>query len=1035
MSSNKKAPDMPMLPPKEGELERRNAYRRLNPQGDEELVVKRIGKPDEETLNELADDILDLLESVEFGSMPTVASEQPNYDRVVNQPSPPQLVASRGDPARAAAETLTNMTVAPQTSELGLGPTPADDPETSRAKSPLSANPHAEDPISKYNAGYTGDGLNYGATHSESFVGTGAIAIAPVALGSRLPSRKKGRRSDENKDTTPRLENQMSTRRTINEWQPPFKGAGYDPGEHTMPKPQGKGVADRNPTQDSLGSYETELTGAGKEWPREGNDTEAMDRVDDENISDSASGAHESTHGEPTDGHTKKHGHNWPKQPKNSGQGVAEPFEGTRWSDGGTLSGGRGPGSDTWNHEEGPGMPDEGPITGTSGPQLGHPANESWSPQSMARHMGDDADLQALFDSYARQATAVCIEDFQNLLSAHGVDALIDETSLLNLMDINQEFVFHEGRDGDGPYWTPEAITEGQEGENRRPFKGNDNTLNEMQIRSPEQEVGLFDDPMNPTHELAGGPESLDLMQHHPHGGFLGGDPHEELTDPTAPSGLECPGCGYQGMEEECPECGTEMMDVGGEEGLTDPRGGEFPDDFTGVTPGRYNPTAPYRDDPFEQPDGPITGPPRMESREIVTGPHLVESLKNFMTSARSMIERNPRARSRDLAEALNFSWQFHASQVDARTCPTKVQQTLQGLMSKFPGFNPLTESEAMGKPEGTKLGGGDGPKENLPKQPTDMTTHGDKSMLGKHQSGKAMARTDNDGEAGNLWMAGTEKKMTGKSTNEGVVPGARPVARQAARPVVKPQMAQTPRPAQRPAPRPAPQAAAPVKPAAPAAPPQGGVATQAMQENISKLGAHVKKQVQESARGLGHGKFGLQFSLVVDESKLPAFLKDKKESKKGDKKPPFGKDKTKNEKPKKTRTPKRDSLAEALADAEEILQFHNPQDVTFEATFLGPNGQVALKQDIPLFTIMPRGPMVGEGKALFRFQRNAEAFADALVQEGVTCRVLPHNWGSAVEARTNYGMATRAFQFLAECGAGCAMPARRKDKNQKVKR
>ena len=98
----------------------------------------------------------------------------------------------------------------------------------------------------------------------------------------------------------------------------------------------------------------------------------------------------------------------------------------------------------------------------------------------------------------------------------------------------------------------------------------------------------------------------------------------------------------------------------------------------------------------------------------------------------------------------------------------------------------------------------------------------------------------------------------------------------------------------------------------------------------------------------------------------------------------------------------------------------HSPQDVTFEATFYGTNGQVALKQDIPLFTIGARGPMVGEGKALFRFHRNAEAFADQLVAEGVTCRVLPHNWGSAVQARTSYRVADQVFKTLAECNNGC---------------
>jgi hypothetical protein len=172
MGNKKKAPDMPVLPPRDGEIERRHAYRRLNPKGDEETVVLRQGKQDEETLNELAHDLLRLIEDIEFAGLPALSAEQPNSQRSVNQTSPPQLVASRGDPARAAGETLTNMTVAPQTSDLGLGlgPTPADGPDLSRAKSPLRSNSQGENPARKYSSGYTGDGLNYGATHSEGRV-------------------------------------------------------------------------------------------------------------------------------------------------------------------------------------------------------------------------------------------------------------------------------------------------------------------------------------------------------------------------------------------------------------------------------------------------------------------------------------------------------------------------------------------------------------------------------------------------------------------------------------------------------------------------------------------------------------------------------------------------------------------------------------------------------------------------------------------------------------------------------------------------
>lgn len=958
MGKPKKAPDMPKLPTRPGEVERPNVYVRLNPTGDEETVIKRKGTRDEETLNEISDDILGLIEGVEFGGMSALGAGQTNDQRAVNQTSPPQLVASRGDSIRTNGDTITNMTAPPaamSTSGLGMGPTPADAPDISRARSPLSANARVDDANSKYISGNNGDGLDHGATHSEAFVGTGAIAITPSLLGQ--PPRKK-RKS--------RSENTMTSRKTLNEWQPPFKSAGYTPGDHQMPKPGGKGVADREASNYDVGSYDTELSASGKEWPRDHNDTAAMCDVDDDGVEHKPQGSHESTHGDPNDGIQKKHGHNWPDQPKNSGQGVAEPFEGTRWSDGGTLTGGRGPGSDTWTHTEGPGMPSEGPITGTSGPQLGEPTNEGWTPDRMARMMGEEFDLQGLFNAYARKAQSVCLEDFQELCNAHGAEVVLDHVSMLRLMDANKEFMFYEGRDASGSYWLvddlpKQAVTEGRRGNVKG--HGGRKTLNEMQLRTPDDEIGLYNDRPNP-----GDPDfSEDPMAD------FGAGPIEPLdSDPTLGDAMggdmagemECPGCGYAGLEAECPECGTEMMDpMGGDvDGLADPNsmGREvdgLDDEFGSNDDLAAGPLDQIPEDDFDT----DALPGHQFENRIDNSPAIQESLRKFLVSARAMIGQNRRAAPRDLAEALNHSWDFYAGNVDANTCPSKVKQTLHGLMTKFPGFNPLTESDAMTAPEGTKLGGGDGPKDNLPKQPTNLTTHGDKSLLGKHQTNNL---------EGTPTISGTAKGMTGRSTNES---RKRPV----------------------------------------------GIATRTVKENINRLSAYVKKQIAEGAKALRGGKFKTSFAVAVTEDQLPDFIKNKQSKGKKDAK----------KKPSKKRTPKRDSLAEALADAEEVLQFHHPKDVTFETTFLGPNGQVALKHDTPLFTIMPRGPVVGEGKVLFRFQRNAEAFADQLVNEGVQCRVRPHNWGSAVEAKTNYKMAARAFQDLAECGAGCAAPKKRKAK------
>lgn len=167
MTKHREEEDMPIIPTPDGEVERRNAYVRLNPTGQKEFVRVKNGK-DEETLNELSDYLDSLIEDIQFTNMPALSAEQPPSQRITNQMAPPQLVASGGDSIRNNGDTITNMTVAPQTSALGLGPTPADSPEISRAKANLRSNPIGDRLASKDITDYDGDKLDYGATHSES---------------------------------------------------------------------------------------------------------------------------------------------------------------------------------------------------------------------------------------------------------------------------------------------------------------------------------------------------------------------------------------------------------------------------------------------------------------------------------------------------------------------------------------------------------------------------------------------------------------------------------------------------------------------------------------------------------------------------------------------------------------------------------------------------------------------------------------------------------------------------------------------------
>ena len=56
----KELPDMPEVDPDDGDIERHDAHYRLNPSGHKELVIQKKGEQDEETLNELAESLMEM---------------------------------------------------------------------------------------------------------------------------------------------------------------------------------------------------------------------------------------------------------------------------------------------------------------------------------------------------------------------------------------------------------------------------------------------------------------------------------------------------------------------------------------------------------------------------------------------------------------------------------------------------------------------------------------------------------------------------------------------------------------------------------------------------------------------------------------------------------------------------------------------------------------------------------------------------------------------------------------------------------------
>ena len=853
---------------------------RVNPQGDEEEVPARgpeVDDEDDETLNELAQELLDLVgldldllglgESVDMGAVSSAAEGGVSREQL------PHANARNRRSNKLSAPVLTRSTERgdgqPVDNDLegsGMHSVRAEGPELSRAKSKLRGNSMGEP--SKHT---TKDdeaqrsGLEHGVSVDESFTGTGAIAIMPYAHD--LAGDEEDEEENQDIEST-ETENIMRRKPALNE-----DGLSKSPsGGPAMDSPSGQGVANKSAKQETVGQYDTNTKSHGEAWPRQHNDTAAMCDVDENGVEGKPQGVHVSSSGKPDDGHQSAVGHDWPAEPKNSG-GAHEAAGGV-----GHMSG---------SHS------DSGDVS-----------ESTWSPALFGKMMSEgDVNLQALFDSYAKDVTMVCLEDFKTLCGVHGSDVTLDHRSLENLMEANQDFIFYQGEDADGLYWTPTPFAK------KKP-------LNEAQFRSPEEEGDWGD--MERGGALGPRDPHANPEEFKPKGRFSGGtnqdvdDNYDDLlnlgTAADASQGpgphsmfgsdFECADCGTVGPEQVCPDCGA---DLDGGEGGEEAAFGTQMDQSLGD----------YQEYGFGD-DRDEFGP--FESKTVVTGPAMVEAVKNFLSAANDIIEFSDSTAG--IAEALNHSWLHYARGVNPTQCPSKVKKSLVQLSRRFPGF--LAE-DAMDHLGGNPIGGKkqSGNKSSWLSEednpgPDDMKQHGSKE--------NPLARNPVNTHEKTPTIAGTEK--SGGSVKE---------------------------------------------------------SSSAIQRNISRLAVYTKKAIKEAAQRF-RGKYNLTFSVVVNEGKG------------------------------KVKTPVKNQLSEALADTEEILQFHNPADVALETNFCDSTGCTVFHTNIPMIKIDGRGPMYSEGKILFRFNKNAENFANELVAEGKTCKITDHNWGRAVIADVPRKMATKCF-------------------------
>jgi len=546
----------------------------------------------------------------------------------------------------------------------------------------------------------------------------------------------------------------------------------------------------------------------------------------------------------------------------------------------------------------------------------------------------------------------------------------LDEASVLQLMHNNNEFIFYEGVDANGPYWTPTPLAEGKkpwekgcdkcgtdpcecEGDDcgveegrQRPF---DRPISELQVRSPHDE-----NLRSQASEIEQDPDFGDwaVRNDYDDSGIGAGDPdldpnyQMDSSNGPGPFGMQnaaydtCPECGFTGNEEMCPECGGEMSEAGemGEEGFggeTDPElatADEYMDweDRAMEQGGYYAHDAPYDDEEEDMHGdddevGPMSG---------WVGPQQLDSPTNPQDDLDAMMREPPRS-SMNRMESKVFSPALKESL-------TSFMQSARGII----GDNSQQSSrqsigEALNQSWRHYVGGFD------PRRASTKVQMSLQELMKKFPTFDPLSECDAMDNLGGVAIADAgdgpkDKPITQptETTEMGEPLGKKQKNNLDGTPVIKGTEKKL----------------------------TGN--SKSVKENAEKLAKYVRKQLQESAPTT-KGKYAVRFACLVQEEDGSV-----------------------------NRTGTRSQLAEAVADLEELLQLHDNDSVVLEAYFTDGN-RVILKHKIPMIPVAKHGPLVSEDTALFRFNRHAENYANNLVSEGFTCKLVPHNWGAAVQVLT----------------------------------
>lgn len=822
-------------------------------------------------------------------------------------------------------------------------------------------------------------GLPDKSTAHESFVGTGAIAFAP----SVVPI-EKARKSPKRRKKTESI--MAQSRRLVEDNGSWFK-EGPVRGPHEMDSLQGDGVANRTPTKETTGKRDAKMTNQGDLWPRKHRGNLAMGTPK----SHGQTGDHSSEPGDAEDdGVTDAVGHDWPDGPKNSGQGVSEPFDRSL------------PGTEMPSGTEPKGFGTETPASD---------AKNEWSMSRISAMMESDSlsgvELQQLFDAYARETDYVCVENFSELCRAYGATNPLDEGVILSLMQANQEFVFHEGTDSNGSYWVPrDVVSEGipaslkkhqfkkkgakdQKDDTEDPvesrrggralteakFKPKKKTNKKKKKKPSFLKCESRDPNVRVKSWLSTAQEIKELLAD---GHVAGGNARRALQasfncqlsmrhlQECAPPLLESVkmvvnkfGLSVDRKIQQAKQLWEAQYDLNDQydddtDGLDDQQfdsskldlpdvgqnpgvsmGDEFdddvfdsPSDYDEDDTGNIGSDTEY-DDGFDEFDG---------GEETGTGDGFdtdrFSGRPNDVSDDGISVDDYP---NQDFEDDRGPGAGLGVPQSRPRRPGSTMGGWQEGKKQKR-GSAPINEDDSWFSDGPTKTAGGH-------RMDQDGNRVGGKSGGGK---GGTLPQDETDMEEvfdKNLLDADQENVGDGQVSFDRGGLGTMHDGH-------------------------GPKGTAPE--------PKVGI-----KENVKRIEMRVKKRLQECLNGVRPGKYGLTFAAIV-----------------------AGKNR------KIHTAPLRTSLVEAATDAEELILLYGNARVMLEARLSSQAGKVR-RERIALPALRRRGVFVSEGRAMFRFPKHAEMFAAQLLREGATCRVVPHNWGTAVESRINRSTANRAFAAL----------------------